>query len=330
VDKPKWMDTNLFPFRDYSTDERERMFELYTDAVKRGIITEITAPQLKKLRKQGTYPDQCIVAEEIFLFEQLHESDDHAAQHFVDDAIGAVFDLNYFDFERIYLLHRGEKYCSASEFVGLYAQLFKEALESRTLEIIDLYLFTSLYLSFFHDHLRFLRFVFAETSIGMKPSATLRRLFFEQGKDSVMEPAKMLSYYLKNPRIEDEDAYLVSYIESQVDSSTPVDLESSDTRATNFTNLEEKLKSEQEDKVFLNRELEARNNKVALLREQTRQLRKQNRQKEYPYTKDDLRKIIDATRKKNRSHNYTKIGERLGCHHTTALNIVKRAGLKDY
>ena len=106
--------------------------------------------------------------------------------------------------------------------------------------------------------------------------------------------------------------------------------ESSDTGDANVTNLEEKLKSEKEDKVILNRELEARNNKVALLREQTRQLRKQNRQKEYPYTKDDLMQIIDATRKQNGKKNYSKIGKELGCHHSTAMKIVQDRGLRDY
>ena len=118
VDKPKWMDTNLFPFRDYSTDERERMFELYADAVKRGIIVEITASQLGELQKQRKHPDQCSVAEEILWFEQLHESDNNAVQHFIDDEISSAIDnLKYFDFERNYLLHKGEKCCSASQFV---------------------------------------------------------------------------------------------------------------------------------------------------------------------------------------------------------------------
>ena len=328
VDKTTWMDINIFPFRGYSTDERERMFELYTDAVKRGIITEITAPQLKKLREQGTSPAQCGVAEEILWFEQEHEIDDHAAQHFIDNEISSAIDnLKYFDFERNYLLHKDKVYSTESEFVGLYAHLFKDLLKRQSSEIIELYMTTDLYLSFFHEHLRFLRFVFEESRpSGMKPSGTLQRLFFEHGKDSVREPAKMLSYYLKNPRVEDEDAYLVSYIESQGDSSTRVDLESSDTRDVNVNETNESD----------NHELFVAHNMIKKLRADKIQLEKINQKKKYyqleDITKEKWRELIDQNHhKSSKKPNYSAIASKIGCRSgETVRDQIDRKGLSNY
>jgi hypothetical protein len=66
---------------------------------------------------------------------------------------------------------------------------------------------------------------------------------------------------------------------------------------------------------------------IRIRQEKYLQLKKRDRLKEWKITKDQLREIINQTRKKNGKQNFAKIGRELGCDNETAKKRVRDMGL---
>jgi hypothetical protein len=88
-------------------------------------------------------------------------------------------------------------------------------------------------------------------------------------------------------------------------------------------NENEKILTLENENKKLNIELSIRNEKI-------KDLVKKVKIKRGDITVEDLKKIIDDTRKNNKKPNYSKIGKRLGIGHETAKRLITDKGLDSY
>lgn len=91
-----------------------------------------------------------------------------------------------------------------------------------------------------------------------------------------------------------------------------------------------KVDSVEKEKEELERELKDRKNEDIVKTDMILKLKKRDRSRKYFDDVNELKNLIDATRKKNQKHNYSALGRELCCNNETAKKLVKDSGLLDY
>lgn len=116
---------------------------------------------------------------------------------------------------------------------------------------------------------------------------------------------------------------LKNKIKSMQDQEITTDPQTIKNLESEIEELKSKNEKLQKDKEQTNRELEISHNKIKLYK-------KKSLESKYIKDENELKKIIDQTRKINGKHNYAAIGRILGCNHETAKRHINRMNLLNY
>ncbi|MGD9488761.1 MAG: hypothetical protein AB7W47_12110 [Calditrichaceae bacterium] len=208
-----------------------------------------------------------------------------------------------------------------------------EIQEYRDFCLVNLYLFSSVFLKNYKRYDNFIRtnaislklikrFNTTRLSIHAIFQGFLNRKPTDKFDSTLFvaeQELKNIDYYL----IKDEYSGLKSKHDGITKYVIDAMVENGESEFSRLTRENEKLRRDNE---VINNQLATANNVALILRDKSKKMNLDYRN----MTEIEWRRIIDENRKNNGGINYTKIGRILGIHHTTVRNNIKKKGLLNY